>query len=99
MRAIEEEDIYAVREQLILSRRTHLDQLAHKLEEERVLRVGEPILSGGLPRYEVQDLEYVRDLGLIDTSQPPRIANPIYAEMAPRSSATSLKNSSLQCHR
>ena len=92
-RTIEEEDIYAVREELILSRRTHLDQLAHKLEEERVRRVIEPILSGGLPRYEVQDLDYVRGLGLIDASQPPRIANPIYAEAVPRSLATSFRNS------
>ena len=92
-RTIEEEDIYAAREELILSRRTHLDQLAHKLEEERVRRVVEPILSGGLPRYEVQDLDYVRGLGLIDASQPPRIANPIYAEAVPRSLATSFRNS------
>ena len=34
-RTIEVDDIYAAREELILSRRTHLDQLAHKLEEER----------------------------------------------------------------
>ena len=92
-RTIEEEDIYAAREELILSRRTHLDQLVHKLEEERVRRVVEPILSGGLPRYEVQDLDYVRGLGLIDASQPPRIANPIYAEAVPRSLATSFRNS------
>ena len=83
-RAIEEEDIYAAREELILSRRTHLDQLAHKLEEERVRRVVEPILVGGEARHEVRDLEYVRDLGLIDASHPPRMANPIYAEVVPR---------------
>ena len=83
-RTIEEEDIHAAREELILSRRTHLDQLAHKLEEERVRRVVGPILSGSDARHEVRDLEYVRDLGLIDTSQPPRMANPIYAEVVPR---------------
>ena len=83
-RTIGEEDIYAAREDLILSRRTHLDQLAHKLEEERVRRVVEPILSGGEARHEVRDLEYLRDLGLIDGSEPPRMANPIYAEVVPR---------------
>ena len=83
-RAIEADDIHAAREELILSRRTHLDQLAHKLEEERVRRVVEPILSGGGARHEIRDLEYVRDLGLIDGSQPPRIANPIYREVVPR---------------
>ena len=83
-RAIEVDDIYAAREELILSRRTHLDQLAHKLEEARVRRVVEPLLSGGEARHDTHDLEYVRDLGLIDRNQPPRIANPIYAEVVPR---------------
>ena len=83
-RTIEEDDVYAAREALILSRRTHLDQLAHKLEEERVRRVIEPILSGGLARYDGRDLDYVRDLGLISPDSPPRIANPIYAEVIPR---------------
>ena len=41
------DDVYAAQEELILSRRTHLDQLAHKLEEARVRRVVEPLLSGG----------------------------------------------------
>ena len=58
--------------------------MAHKLEEERVRRVVEPILSGGEARHQVRDLEYVRDLGLIDAGEPPRIANPIYAEVVPR---------------
>ena len=83
-RPIEVDDIYAAREELILSRRTHLDQLAHKLEEARVRRVIEPLLSGGEARHEIRDLEYVRDLGLIDGNQPPRIANPIYREVVPR---------------
>ena len=83
-RVIEADDIYAAREELIIARRTHLDQLAHKLEEERVRRVVEPILSGGEARHHVRDLEYLRDLGLIDGGEPPRIANPIYAEVVPR---------------
>ena len=83
-RTIEVDDVHAAREELILSRRTHLDQLAHKLEEARVRRVVEPILGGGEARHQVRDLEYVRDLGLIDAGEPPRIANPIYAEVVPR---------------
>ena len=83
-RTIEVDDIHAAREELIVSRRTHLDQLAHKLEEARVRRVVEPILSGGEARHQVRDLEYVRDLGLIDGGSPPRMANPIYAEVVPR---------------
>ena len=83
-RPIEVDDIYAAREELILSRRTHLDQLAHKLEEARVRRVVEPLLSGGEVRHHARDLEYVRDLGLLAPDSPPRMANPIYAEVVPR---------------
>ena len=83
-RTIEVDDVYAAREELILSRRTHLDQLAHKLEEERVRQVVEPILSGGAVQHDGRDLEYVRDLGLIAPDSPPRIANPIYREVVPR---------------
>ena len=83
-RTIEVDDVYAAREELILSRRTHLDQLAHKLEEERVRRVVEPILSGREVQHDGRDLEYVRDLGLLAPNSPPRIANPIYREVVPR---------------
>ena len=83
-RTIEADDVHAAREELILSRRTHLDQLAHKLEEERVRRVVEPMLSGGEARHHARDLEYVRDLGLVAAADPPRIANPIYREVVPR---------------
>ena len=83
-RSIEVDDVHAAREELILSRRTHLDQLAHKLEEERVRQVVEPLLSGGEVRHHARDLEYVRDLGLIAAADPPRIANPIYREVVPR---------------
>ena len=83
-RAIELDDVYMAREELVLSRRTHLDQLSHKLEEARVRRVVEPILSGGEARHHARDLEYARDLGLLAPDSPPRIANPIYAEVVPR---------------
>ena len=82
--AIDVEDILAAREELILSRRTHLDQLAHKLEEERVRRIVEPLLAGGEVEHQLRDLEYVRDLGLLAPDSPPRMANPIYAEVVPR---------------
>ena len=83
-RTIEVDDVYAAREELILSRRTHLDQLAHKLEEERVRQVVEPILSGGEVQHDGRDLEYVRDLGLLAPDSPPRMTNPIYREVVPR---------------
>ena len=39
-------DILDARERLIESRQTHLDNLGTKLEEQRVRRVIEPVLSG-----------------------------------------------------
>ena len=79
------EAIIEAQEHLILRRETHLDQLADKLQEERVRRIVEPLLSGAeKSEFSTPDLEYVRDLGLIAQSDPLRIANPIYAEIVPR---------------
>ena len=84
-RAITADDVLGAQEHLILSRQVHLDQLADKLREDRVRRVVEPLLSGGEEwMFSDRDLEYVRDLGLIARDAPPRIANPIYAEIVPR---------------
>ena len=85
-RAITGEDIHHAREELILRRETHLDQLADKLREERVRRVVEPLLSGaeGADSITPDDLQYVRDLGLVTRSGPVAIANPIYREVIPR---------------
>ena len=84
-RAITADDIIEAKEQLIVRREVHLDQLADKLQEERVRRVVEPLLSGGDERaFTARDLEYVRDLGLVAPDTPLRIANPIYAEVIPR---------------
>ena len=84
-RAIAADDVVEAREQLIGRRETHLDQLADKLQEDRVRRVVEPLLSGGEERtFSARDLEYVRDLGLIARHGPLRIANPVYAEVVPR---------------
>ena len=90
---IDADDVHAAREELILSRRTHLDQLAHKLEEERVRRVVVPILSGTEAQHDDRDLEYARDLGLVATADPPRIANPIYREVVPRELGNVLQGS------
>ena len=79
------DDVEAAEERLIVSRETHLDQLADKLQEDRVRRVVEPLLSGGDGhRFSGRDIEYVRDLGLVAQGAPLRIANPIYAEVIPR---------------
>lgn len=75
-------EIREAREQVVLRRATHLDQLAHRLREGRVRRVVEPIISGGEnPTFTNRDLEYARDIGLVAPDEPLRIANPIYAEV------------------
>ena len=85
-RAITGGAIQDAREQLILHRETHLDQLTDKLREERVRRVIEPLLSGAEAAESIalDDLEYVRDLGLVTRGGPVAIANPIYREVIPR---------------
>ena len=94
-RTIEKDDIFAAREELLLSRCTHLEQLAHKLAEERVRRVIEPLLGDAkASRYHApdiqfgRDVDYVRDLGLIAPGEGFRIANPIYAEVFSRCSSS-----------
>ncbi len=85
-RPVAAEAIHSAREQLILRRETHLDQLADKLQEERVRRVVEPLLSGRGAAEKVpdDDLQYTRDLGLVRREGPVAIANPIYREIIPR---------------
>ena len=84
-RPITADDVWGAQERIIQRRETHLDQLADKLQEDRVRRVVEPLLSGGDERgFSTRDIEYVRDLGLIASDPPLRIANPIYAEVVPR---------------
>lgn len=90
-RPIMEADILDAREQLILKRVVHLDQLADKLREDRVRQLIEPMLSGEDHHEEpstslerLRDLEYARDIGLLARDDPPRVANPIYAEVVPR---------------
>ena len=83
-RPISEQDVFEAREALILSRETHLDQLADKLREPRVRRVIEPLLGGGDGTYSDRDREYVRDLGLVAPEPPLRFANPVYGEVVPR---------------
>ena len=86
-RPITADAIVEAQERLILRRDTHVDDLANKLREERVRRVIEPILTAASETAcSDEDLAYVRDLGLVaqDADGPPRIANPIYAEVVPR---------------
>lgn len=78
--------IIKAKENLILRRDTHLDQLTDKLKEERVRRVIEPILASrdDIDRLPDDDIEYVSDLGLIKKKPHLAIANRLYQEIIPR---------------
>jgi hypothetical protein len=79
--------INQAKERLILRRTTHLDQLAHKLEEPRVRAVIEPILAGeNLAAVSNEDQEYTRDMGLIRKNEAGSwvVSNPVYQEIIPR---------------
>lgn len=83
---IDAERMRDAKEALIVSRQTHLDQLAARLEEPRVRSVVELILTGAddADVLNPDDVQYVRDLGLIAPDKPLRIANAIYREVIPR---------------
>lgn len=86
-RVIAGETMRQAKEELVLRRETHLDQLADKLREPRVRRVIQPILEGDTLDETAlgDDLQYVLDLGLIRRGQEgPQIANGIYREVIPR---------------
>ena len=77
------------KEELILRRDTHLDQLTDKLREDRVHRIIAPIISceDETSHLSPDDIGYVYDLGLVDYNEEGDIdiANPIYREVIPRS--------------
>ena len=74
------------KENLVRGRVTHLDQLADKLQEDRLKNIIEPMLSGeDFEEFKYDDIEYALDLGLI--IRGPRgleISNKIYKEVIPR---------------
>ena len=79
------EMIEIAKEQLILSRATHLGQLTDKLQEDRVRRVIEPMLIGETDNSTKDDNQYCIDLGLVKLSPEGLvIPNEIYREVIPR---------------
>ena len=75
------------KERLILARATHLDSLVARLQEPRVKRVIEPLLTGQITEADAaydNDVAYVQDLGLIRQGNPVAVANPIYREVIVR---------------
>ena len=71
---------------LILRRDTHIDSLLARLEDERVRRIIEPMITGEQVDTFSNDFYYARDLGLIRVTpgKPVAPANPIYAEVIVR---------------
>jgi len=84
--SITTEMVEQAKENLILRRETHLDQLMDKLKEARVQRVIQPMLLGEQIPLSKEDTEYVVDLGLVHQNQNghTEIANRIYQEVIPR---------------
>jgi hypothetical protein len=81
---ITKEIIDNAKEQLILRRDTHLDALIDRLKEPRVRKILDAVIAGTLIEdYFDDDLQYMRDLGLISLKGI-EIANPIYKEILPR---------------
>jgi len=95
---IDTEIIEQAKENLILRRETHLDQLTDKLKEDRVKRVMIPILSGSedIDKIPEDDIDYVSDLGLIKRKPQMSIANRIYREIIPRQLTYSVQEQILQ---
>ncbi|MBK1716083.1 AAA-like domain-containing protein [Thiocystis violacea] len=92
-RPITLELIDRAKEDMIIERVTHLDQLAHKLQEPRVRRVIEPMLAGlSMDEVPEADRDYLVDLGLLRRSGAGAgglvVANPIYREVLPRALAS-----------
>ena len=88
--------IEQAKENLILRRVTHLDQLADKLREERVRQVIEPMLAGTAPGEAPEDdRQYLVDLGLLRRAGGGGlvVANPIYREVLPRMLASGPQDS------
>jgi hypothetical protein len=71
-------------ERLIVARATHLDSLVARLHEPRVRRIIEPLIAGtalDIDGTYDEDISYVRDVGLVASTRPVQVANPIYQEV------------------
>jgi hypothetical protein len=95
MRILDEESTETVtiahvreaREQMIMARETHLDALAHRLDDPQIRSVIESLITGELNPSLVNSEAFRRcmDLGLVAIERgTPQIANPIYKEVIAR---------------
>ncbi|MDR0823075.1 MAG: PD-(D/E)XK nuclease domain-containing protein, partial [Endomicrobium sp.] len=81
------EHIKQAREQMIQARETHLDALAYRLQDERIKKVIETLMTGE-PDTSLAQSEGFRlclDLGLVSLEDgTPQVSNPIYREVLAR---------------
>ncbi|GMO32211.1 MAG: hypothetical protein Ta2F_08100 [Termitinemataceae bacterium] len=95
MRILKEDDYSTVtiahikkaREQMIRARETHLDALAVRLQDDRIRKIVETLMSGETDQFLTQsrEFEYCLDLGLVSKEKgTPQISNPIYREVLAR---------------
>lgn len=86
-KVITKEIMVKAKENLILRRDTHIDQLYKQLQDGRVRKVIERILTGRDDFHKTigfDDIQYCIDLGLIKHEGNLKIANSIYQEIIPR---------------
>lgn len=93
---ITESHIDLAKEKLIYSRTTHLDSLGQRLREPRVARIVRAVLLGDELfeiRYDGDDFEYVKDLGLLRKGPSgAEASNPIYREVLARQLSTNVES-------
>ncbi|GHV88463.1 hypothetical protein AGMMS50267_08230 [Spirochaetia bacterium] len=80
--------ILEARKQMIEARETHLDALAYRLDDGRIRKVMETLITGEPDPFiaEGEAFRLCLDLGLVsaETGKSPTIANPIYREVIAR---------------
>ena len=81
------EHIKEAREQMILARETHLDALAYRLEDPKIRKLMETLITGATDPFltEGDAFRICLDLGLVAVKKgTPSVANPIYQEVIAR---------------
>ncbi|GHV75994.1 hypothetical protein AGMMS49942_08150 [Spirochaetia bacterium] len=79
--------IRQAREQMIQARETHLDQLAVRLNDQRVRKIIETLMTGEADPFLIESdaFAYCLDLGLVTIERgTPQVSNPIYREVLAR---------------
>jgi len=79
--------IKEAREQMVLARETHLDALAYRMENPKVRKIMEGLITGDSDPLlaEGEDFRLCLDLGLVTKEKgTPSVANPIYREVLAR---------------